>query len=59
MEAAILSTENENVKIILRANNGQLETLRQITATTGEVTQPNGDTVETITITRTILLTTN
>ncbi len=59
MEQAILSTENDNVKIVLRAVNGQLETLRQITATTGEVTQPNGDTVETITVTRTILSTTN
>lgn len=58
MEQTILDTENENVKIILRANAGQLQTLRQITATSGEVAQENGDTVETITITRTVLTST-
>jgi hypothetical protein len=58
MEQAILNTDNENVKIVLRANNGNLDTIRQITTTTGEISQGNGDTVETITITRTLLTTT-
>lgn len=58
MEQAILDTDNENVKIVLRANNGNLDTIRQITVTTGEISQNNGDTIETITITRTLLTTT-
>lgn len=58
MQENIFDTENPNVKIVQRPRNGQLETLRQITATTGEVSQDNGDTIETITITRTVLTTT-
>lgn len=57
MDEKIFNTENPNVKIVQRAKDGNLETLRQITATTGEVSQTNGDTVETITITRTLLTT--
>jgi len=59
MEQAILDTDNPNVKLIQRANNGNLETLRQITSTTGEISQDNGDTIETITVTRTLLTTTS
>lgn len=59
MTEQIYDTENANVKIIVRAKEGHLQTLRQITATSGEVLQPNGDTVETITITRTLLTSTN
>ena len=58
MEQAILDTDNENVKLVLRATNGNLETIRQITASTGEISQENGDTIETITITRTLLTST-
>lgn len=59
MEQAILDTDNPNVKIVLRANNGNLETIRQVTSTTGEIEEENGVTVEQITITRTVLTTTS
>ncbi|WP_445454112.1 hypothetical protein [Flavobacterium sp. 25HG05S-40] len=58
MEQTILDTDNDNVKLVLRATNGNLETIRQITASTGEISQENGDTIETITITRTLLTST-
>lgn len=59
MNQTILDTENENIKLILRTNANNIEHLRQVTSTSGEITDANdlSVTVETITITRTILTT--
>jgi len=58
MDEVIINTESDSVKIVMRAKEGHLQIIRQITATTGEVSELNGDTVETITITRTLLTST-
>ena len=57
MKEIIIDTDIPNVKLVQRANNGSLETLRQITSTTGEIASQinDADTIETITITRTTL----
>lgn len=55
----IQDQEDPNKRIIQKCVNGNLETWREIQSTTGEIAESGGNvTVETITITRTLLTTT-
>lgn len=52
----VLDTENENVKIVLRTSGTNvLQTIKQVSETSGEVPTGESITVETVTITRTLL----
>jgi hypothetical protein len=58
MQEIRFDTDSPNVKIVQRVTAGALETLREITSTTGEVDVTDEEirkTIETITITRTTI----
>jgi hypothetical protein len=55
MNETILPTENPNVKQLLRATEDNFQVWKQTTSTSGELPTGEGETTETITITRRLL----